>query len=106
MTRFLAAILGFTMTFTTVALPVQTDSRARAPVHTQKTVVDINRASTEEFQKLPGIGPKLAQQIVDYRTKHGPFRRVEDLLIIKGIGNKKWEALRPYVCAGCVVERK
>jgi len=63
--------------------------------------VDINRASAEELAKLPGIGPKLAKEIVEYRAKHGPFRRVEDLLIIPGIGTKKWKALRPHVCVDC-----
>jgi competence protein ComEA len=62
--------------------------------------MDINRASAEDFQKLPGIGPKLAQQIVAYRQKHGPFRRVEDLMAIQGMGIKKWKAIRAYLLVG------
>jgi len=62
--------------------------------------LDINRASAEDFQKLPGVGPKLAQQIVAYRQKHGPFRRIEDLMVVKGVGIKKWKAMRPYLRAG------
>jgi competence protein ComEA len=69
-------------------------------------VIDINQASPEDIQKLPGIGPALAQRIVAYRQKHGPFRRVEDLMVIKGIGIKKWKALRPYVRVGPGPERK
>ena len=60
-------------------------------------VVDINRASVEEFTKLPGIGPELARRIVAFREKHGPFRRVEDLLVIRGIGHKKWKAMRAHL---------
>ena len=66
------------------------------PTKTPTVSMDINHASAEDFAKLPGIGPELAHRIVDYRTKHGPFHRVEDLLVIRGIGPKKWKALRPY----------
>jgi competence protein ComEA len=98
MSRTLATILLWSMTCAPTCLLVHADAPQKAPSHAAATVVDINRASTEDFEKLPGIGPKLAQQIVAYRTRHGPFRRVEDLLIVKGIGSKKWKALRPYVC--------
>jgi len=59
--------------------------------------LDINLASVDDFQKLPGVGPKLAQQIVAYRQKHGPFHRVEDLMALRGMGIKKWKAIRPYI---------
>jgi competence ComEA-like helix-hairpin-helix protein len=67
---------------------------------TPAVVLDINRASADDFATLPGIGPKLAGQIVAYREKHGPFRRVEDLLVIRGIGPKKWKAIRPHLRVG------
>ena len=63
-------------------------------------VLDINQASADDFATLPGIGPKLAGQIVAYREKHGPFRRVEELLVIRGIGPKKWKAIRPHLRVG------
>ena len=59
--------------------------------------IDINQASLEDFTKLPGVGPELARRIVAYRSKHGRFHRVEDLLVIRGIGRKKWITLKPYV---------
>ena len=59
--------------------------------------IDINQASAKDFTKLPSIGPELARRIVTFREKHGPFRRVEDLLVIRGIGPRKWKALRPYL---------
>lgn len=62
--------------------------------------IDINKATASDLQKLPGIGPSLAKQIVAYRNKHGPFRRVEDLMAIKGIGFKKWKQIRPFVRVG------
>jgi len=54
--------------------------------------ININKASTGELIQLKGIGPKLAERIVQYREEHGPFRMPEDIMKVKGIGPKKWEA--------------
>lgn len=56
--------------------------------------VDINTAGIEELQSLPGIGPALAGRIVEHRRENGPFRRVEDLLEVKGIGEKSLARMR------------
>ena len=66
----------------------------------QAEAIDINKATATDLQRLPGIGPSLAKQIVAYREKHGAFRRVEDLMAIRGIGFKKWKQIRPYVRVG------
>lgn len=75
-------------------------SKARDSQPTQGVVVDINRAGAADFENLPGIGPELARRIVTYRKKHGPFRHAEDLLAIRGMGPKKWRAIRPYLRVG------
>ena len=62
--------------------------------------VDLNQASVEQLQELPGIGPALAGRIVEFRDKQGGFERVEDLLKIKGIGEKSFQKLRPHVTVG------
>jgi competence protein ComEA len=59
--------------------------------------LDLNSAGIEQLQLVPGIGPKTAAAIVNFREKSGPFRRVDDLLAIKGISKRKLEELRPYV---------
>jgi competence ComEA-like helix-hairpin-helix protein len=59
--------------------------------------LDLNSVGVEQLQLVPGIGPKTAAAIVNFRTKSGPFRRVDDLLAIKGISKRKLEELRPYV---------
>lgn len=59
--------------------------------------LDLNIASVEELERLPGIGPRTAQAIVDYRLKHGPFRHLEDLLAVPGIGPATLERIRPLV---------
>jgi len=59
--------------------------------------INLNMASKEELQTLPGIGPKVAERILAYREQHGPFKSVEELLEVKGIGPKKLEKIRSLV---------
>ncbi len=59
--------------------------------------MDINAATQEDLEALPGIGPVLAGRIVDFRRKHGPFKRVEDLERVSGIGSKKLAQIKPHV---------
>ena len=59
--------------------------------------VDINRAETWLFVALPGIGEVLAQRIVDYRSENGPFKRIEDLLQVKGIGEGTFAKIKDYI---------
>ena len=59
--------------------------------------VSINRATSRELEGVPGLGPVLAARIIDYREAGGPFREVEDLLDVAGIGEKKLAALREYI---------
>ena len=57
--------------------------------------ININTATKDELVALPGIGPAKAQAIVDYRKAHGPFKTVEELKDVKGIGAKRFEKLKP-----------
>ena len=59
--------------------------------------VNINRASAAELTALPGIGTVMAQRIVDYRERHGKFRRFEDLNHVHGLGKRKLAALKEWV---------
>ncbi|MBS4036339.1 MAG: ComEA family DNA-binding protein [Ignavibacterium sp.] len=59
--------------------------------------ININTASLEDFIKLPGIGPKTAQSILDLRIKLGNFKKVDDLLKVKGIGNTKLNNIKKYI---------
>lgn len=60
-------------------------------------VVNINTADAEELQLLPRVGPALAGRIIEFRQANGPFRSVEELLSVKGIGDSSFEKLEPYL---------
>jgi len=62
--------------------------------------VNINTASAEELTTLPGIGPSYAQRIVEHREKNGPFKKPEDLLSVRGIGDKTFERIRDRITVG------
>lgn len=62
-------------------------------------VIDVDRASAAELERLPGIGPSLAAKIVAERERNGPFRGAEALLRVPGIGPRKLERIRPYLAA-------
>jgi competence ComEA-like helix-hairpin-helix protein len=68
-----------------------------AQKHPPAKPIDLNAASIKELVELPGVGKVTAQRILDMRQKSGRFRRVEDLLAVRGISQKKLDALRPYV---------
>lgn len=63
----------------------------------KKTVVDINKATVDEFTKLQGVGEGLAQRIVADRQKNGPFKTTEDLMRVSGIGQKKFDQLKDNI---------
>jgi comEA protein len=72
--------------------PAASDSQPAVEI-----VVDINKATEADLVTVPGIGKSLAQRIVEFRQKNGPFNAVDDLLKIQGIGEKSLEKMRPYL---------
>jgi competence protein ComEA len=59
--------------------------------------VNINTATSEQLQLLPGVGPALAGRIIAFREANGPFEKVDELAAVQGIGDKSLAKLRPYV---------
>ena len=79
--------------------PAKQTETKKSSGSTEKKVtfpVNINTASKKELDALPGIGEKLAQRIIDYRSANGPFQSVDDLIKVKGIGEKTLEKIKPY----------
>jgi competence ComEA-like helix-hairpin-helix protein len=70
---------------------------AHAQKHPPSHPIDINTATAEQLQQLPGIGPATAKAVIRFREKSGPFRRPEDLLAIHGISKSRFDKLRPYI---------
>jgi competence protein ComEA len=62
--------------------------------------VNINAATSEELQQVPGIGPATAEKILQTRKSYGSFKSVDDLLAIKGIGKKRLDKMRKYLTVG------
>jgi competence ComEA-like helix-hairpin-helix protein len=62
--------------------------------------LDLNRATAQDLDALPGLGPALAQRIVDYRKAHGPFNQISDLSAVPGIGPHNLPRLAPYLGLG------
>lgn len=60
-------------------------------------VVNVNTATAEQLALLPGVGPAVAGRIVEHRTKNGNFKAPEDLMLVKGIGEKSFEKMKAFV---------
>ena len=69
----------------------------QAPV--SKPTVNLNTATVDQLMTLPGIGQKTAERIIEYRTKSGGFKKIEELMNIRGIGEKSFLKLKPLVSA-------
>jgi competence protein ComEA len=81
-----------------VAAAAQQKSSARAAAKPASgAVVNINSASAGELESLPGIGAKTAARIIEYRQKNGPFKKIEELMNVRGVGEKNFLKLKPQI---------
>jgi comEA protein len=67
------------------------------PAPSDAPALNLNSATAAELEKLPGVGPATAARIVEYRTKNGAFKKVEDLMNVRGIGEKTFLSLKPLI---------
>ena len=72
------------------------EAKKKPPPHP----IDLNTANSEQLQEVPGIGPATADKILKMRKSYGPFKSVDDLRAIKGIGPKRLEKMRKYLTVG------
>jgi competence protein ComEA len=93
--RFVATGLALAMAALLVAGPAMA---AGKPAPTAK--VNLNTASVEQLTTLPGVGPKLAARIVEYRQKSGTFRSTQELMNVKGVGEKNFAKIEAWLSIG------
>jgi competence protein ComEA len=80
-----------------LSMPVTPTPSGVSGAMTPRLKIDINTATVEQLDTLPRIGPALAQRIVDYRTQQGPFKKIEDIKNVKGIGDAVFEDLKDLI---------
>ena len=100
---FLAAVLYLTFGANRAGredYTVQTERNAEEEVAPVRVLVNINTATAEELETVTGIGPVLAQAILDYRAEHGDFQTLDELLEVRGIGSAKLDAMRDEITTG------
>jgi len=93
---FRALLLCGAIVCAIVATPTTTSAQEQAPT---KTTINLNTATLDQLATLPGIGPKTAERILEYRTKNGGFKKIEELMNVKGIGEKSFLKIKPLVSA-------
>lgn len=88
----------------TTASPQQATSAKSTARSTKASLpsspINLNTATEAQLEALPGIGPKAAQRILEFRQKNGGFKKLEDLMNVKGIGEKNFLKLKPYITLG------
>jgi competence protein ComEA len=90
----LAAVLAVPTSAAAQAAKSGGAAKAKA---TTSNPVNLNSASVAQLQTLPGIGAAAAQRIVDYRQKNGAFKKIEELMNVKGVGEKSFLKLKPLI---------
>ena len=93
-----AVVVAYPFFFVREPSPVVVVTDASSQMEKQENpLININTASEEELQEIPGIGPVLAKRIVEYREANGVFTSVEELQNVSGIGEKTLEKIKPFV---------
>jgi len=96
-TAFLALFILTAISSVSLAAPAKAVKPANQVMDSSlKGTVNINTATAAQLTMLPGIGDKIAKRIVEYRTKAGGFKSLEDLKKVNGIGNKKFSKIKPF----------
>jgi competence protein ComEA len=91
----LAIVSLFAVAPTPSAAQTSHPSSSKAAV--TSAIVNINTASASDLEALPGIGAKTAARIVEYRQKNGPFKKIEELMNVRGVGEKNFLKLKPQI---------
>jgi competence protein ComEA len=86
-------------------VPAASAQAPAAPAVAKATAVDLNTASIAELESLPGIGRRTAERIVEHRQKSGGFKKIEELMNVRGIGEKSFLRLKPLIAVAPKAEK-
>ena len=96
--RGMTSVVTAVLTMVLAGLPVRaTTQEAAAVSKPSAAVVNLNTATATDLEALPGVGPKTAARIVEYRQKSGSFKKIEELMNVKGIGEKSFLKLKHLI---------
>ena len=90
----IAGVLLFIGAWTPLTAEQRDQTAQKSPT---TTPVNLNTATLADLEKLPGVGAATAARIIEYREKNGPFKKIEELMNVKGIGEKAFLKLKPLV---------
>lgn len=99
MTRILMAAIA-AIALSAPPLSAQSKAPAPKPTATATAPVNLNTATVDQLATIPGVGPKMAERIIDYRQKNGGFKKVEDLMNVSGVGEKSFLKMKPLITVG------
>ncbi|MCG6964415.1 MAG: helix-hairpin-helix domain-containing protein [Acidobacteria bacterium] len=85
------------LTVLVLILAVAAAATAGTPAAQAKGVVNVNTATADQLQLLPRVGPALAKRIIDFRKANGPFKSADELVAVRGIGERSLTGLAPYI---------
>jgi competence protein ComEA len=92
-----ATVIAVVLAATPLAAQDKPAPSAKAPAAASSSPVNLNTATAAQLEKLPGIGASTAQRIVEYRQKNGNFKKVEELMNVRGIGEKSFLKIKPMI---------
>src|SRR3954468_5842033 len=97
MTRILLMAALAAMAVTTAVAAAQSKAPVAKAVATSAAPINLNSATAEQLATIPGVGPKMAERIIDYRQKNGGFKKIEDLMNVSGVGEKSFLKMKPLI---------
>ena len=92
-----ASVLVVLIVVTQAWLGAQKAQPAKADPAAAPAVINLNTATVEQLDTLPGVGAKVAARIIEYRQKNGPFKKIEDLMNVRGIGEKNFLKIKSRI---------
>ena len=96
----MVAIAAIALSAPVLSAQTKAPTPTKAATATAGAPVNLNTATAEQLATIPGVGPKMAERIIDYRQKNGGFKKIEDLMNVSGVGEKSFLKMKPLITVG------